>query len=169
MKKILPFLAYGVGAIFLINFFKRKAAAGQNLKFELLKVSIDSERTRESLFFKVFYDVTLNMINSENASVVVRNVNLNVTANGKDLGNLEQTVNFSVPAQSTKKIIFKASFSTLGALGLVKDIVQNGLSVNVNVNGFIDTDLGRVNVDFNKNLGGSVTGNSKKKKFYYPH
>jgi hypothetical protein len=165
MKKIIPFLGVGVAALFLVNYFKRKATAGQNLKFELLKITIDSQRTRQSLFFKVFYDVTLNMINRENASVVVKNVSLDVTANGKNLGNLEQTLNFSVPAQSTKQIMFKASFSTLGALQLVKDIVLNGLSVNVNVNGFIDTDLGRVNVNFDKNVGGAVNGYSKKKNY----
>lgn len=165
MKNILPIAAVIGAGYFIVNYFKRKTAAGENLQFELLKVTIDTQRTKESLFFKVFYDITLNIINRENASVNINNVNLNVSANGKNLGNLEQTLNFSVPSQSTKKIMFKASFLTLGALQLVKDIILNGLNVNVNVNGFIDTDLGRVNVNFDKNLGGSINGNSKKKNY----
>jgi LEA14-like dessication related protein len=165
MKKIIPFVAIiGVGAL-LINFLKRKAAAGQNLKFELLKVSIDTVRTKQARLLKIFYDVTINMINVENASVVVNNINLNVTVNGKNLGNLEQTLNFSVPAQSTKAILLKASFNTLGALSLVKDIILNGINFTVNINGFIDTDLGRVNVNFDKQIGGTINGYSKKKNY----
>jgi LEA14-like dessication related protein len=165
MKKILPIAAIiGAGAL-LINFLKRKAAAGQNLKFELLKVSIDTVRTKQARLLKIFYDVTINMINVENASVVVNNINLNVTVNGKNLGNLEQTLNFSVPAQSTKAILLKASFNTLGALSLVKDIILNGINFTVNINGFIDTDLGRVNVNFDKQIGGTINGYSKKKNY----
>lgn len=166
MKKILPFLAYGTGAILLFNYFKRKKAAGENLKFELVKVSIDSKRTAETGFWKIFYDITVNMINSENASVVVKNLNLNVSVNGKNLGQLEQTIDFSVPAQSTKKIMLKASFLTLGALTLVRDIIKQGLNFYVNISGYIDTDLGRVNVNFNKQVGGGINGNLKKKNSF---
>jgi hypothetical protein len=49
--------------------------------------------------------------------------------------------------------MLKASFLTLGALSLVRDIITKGLKFNVNITGFIDTDLGRVNVNFNKQVG----------------
>jgi hypothetical protein len=163
MKNILPIAALLGGGLFFINYFKRKRAAGENLQFELAKITIDTERTKQSLYFKVFYDITLNVINPENAAVNVRNINLDVVANGKNLGNLSQTLNFNIPQQSTKQIMLKASFQTLGALQLVKDIILEGINANVNVNGYIDTDLGRVNVDFNKQFGGGVNGYYKKK------
>ena len=164
MKNILPIAAVIGAGYFVINYFKRKRAAGQNLKFELLKVTIDTQRTLQTGFYKLFYDITLNIINSENAAVNIKNVNLNVFLNGKNIGTLEQTINFSVPRESTKQIMFKASFITLGLLSYIMDIIQNGFSMNFNVKGFIDTDLGRVNVDFSKNVGGNINGNSKKKK-----
>ena len=166
MKKILPLLAYGTGAFLLFNYFKRKAAAGENLKFELLKVSIDTQKTRQANFFKIFYDVTINMINSETADVVVKDVNLNVIINGKNLGNLEQTLDFTVPRQSEKKVTFKASFVTLGALSLVKDLILKGLNFNVNINGYIDTDLGRVTINFEKIVGQGMSAPDKKKNFF---
>ena len=165
MKNILPIAALLGGGLFIINYFKRKAAAGENLRFELLKITIDSVKTKQSLYFKVFYDITLNVINPENAAVNVKNINLDVIANGKNLGNLSQTLNLSIPQQSNKQIMLKASFQTLGALQLVKDIILEGINVNVNVNGYIDTDLGRVDVDFNKQIGGGLNGYSKKKKY----
>ena len=68
-----------------------------------------------------------------------------------------------------KQITLKASFFTLGAIGLVKDIVRDGLQASVNVAGFINTDLGKVDINFNKQFGGEMNGAPKKKNFYYPH
>ena len=165
MKNILPIAALVGGGLFIINYFKRKAAAGENLKFELAKITIDTPRTLQTGLLKIFYDITINVINSENAAVNVKNINIDITVNGKNFGNLSQTLNFNIPRESEKKIMLKASFFTLGALQLVKDIVFDGIDFNINLNGFIDTDLGRVNVDFNKQFGGSVNGYSKKKKY----
>jgi LEA14-like dessication related protein len=165
MKKILPIAAViGAGA-YLYYFLRNKARAGENLKFELLKITIDTQRTKQALFFKVFYDITLNVINSENAAVVVKNINFDLTANGKALGNISQTLNFNVPAQDTKQVMIKASFFTLGALLTIKDIILNGLNLDVNIRGFVDTDLGRVNVDFNQQINTGINGRPKKKKY----
>jgi hypothetical protein len=166
MKNILPIAALLGGGLFLVNYFKRKRAAGENLKFELAKITIDTPRTLQTGLLKIFYDITLNVINSENAAVNVKNLNIDVTVNGKNFGNLSQTLNFSIPQQSEKKIMLKASFFTLGALQLVKDIVLEGINFNINLNGFIDTDLGRVNIDFNKQFGGGVNGYYKKKNSF---
>jgi hypothetical protein len=35
---------------------------------------------------------------------------------------------------------------------LIRDIILNGFQDPINVNGYIQTDLGRVNVNFSKNL-----------------
>jgi hypothetical protein len=172
MKNILPIAAIGAGALLLINFFKRKAAAGQNLEVTPIKISIDLPKTRQASYFKIFYDVSLNLENREQASVNVRNLFLTVKTNGKNFGNIEENLNFVVPANGQKQISIKASFFTLGFLGLIRDIIRSGLNINVNVTGYIDTDLGRVNIDFNQNVGGaingkrSVNGNEKKNSFY---
>ena len=156
MKKILPIAAVlGVGAI-LLNYLKRKATAGENLKFELAKVTIDTEKTKQARFLRIFYDITLNLINQENASINVRNVFLNIVINGKNIGTIEKDLNFDVPANETKSVMFKASFLTLGALLLVRDLILKGLKGNINISGYIDTDLGRVNIDFNKEIGGNI-------------
>jgi hypothetical protein len=166
MKNILPFAAIGAGALLLINFFKRKAAAGQNLEITPIKISIDLPKTKQAAYFKIFYDITLNLSNREQASVNVKNLFLTVRTNSKNLGNIEETLNFVVPANGEKQINIKASFFTLGFLGLIKDLIQNGFNILVNVNGYVDTDLGRININFDKNVGGAVTGNQKKNPFY---
>jgi hypothetical protein len=61
--------------------------------------------------------------------------------------------NFEVPAQSEKIISFDASFSSIGALSIIKDIITKGLKLDVTVTGFIDTDLGRIDVNYKKKIG----------------
>jgi hypothetical protein len=162
MKKYLPVYLVAAAA-YLIYFLKNKATAGANLKYEPLDIAIDLERTKQSFFTKIFYNVKLKLINSENASINVKNVNLDVTVEGTNFGNINRIEDFIVPAQSNKVIVFQASFSSISAVMLVKKIIQEGLNINVSVSGFIDTDLGRVNVEFNQNLNEGVTGYKKKK------
>jgi hypothetical protein len=153
MKKYLYFGALGYGAFLLINYFKRKAAAGQNLEITPFKISIDLPKTRQAGYLKIFYDITLNLANKEQASVNVKRIYLTVKTNSINFGNIEKDLNFSVGEMQEKQITVKASFFTLGALGLIKDLIQNGFNILINVSGYIDTDLGRVNVNFNKNVG----------------
>lgn len=172
MKNILPIAAIGAGALLLINFFKRKAAAGQNLEITPIKISIDLPKTKRAAYFKIYYDITLNLANREQASVNVKNIFLTVKTNSRNFGNIEEALNFVVPADGEKQVSIKASFFTLGFLGLIKDLIQNGFNILVNVNGYIDTDLGRVNIDFSKNVGGEINGKravngaEKKNSFY---
>jgi hypothetical protein len=172
MKNILPFAAIGAAGLLLLSYFKRKVSAGQNLEVLPIKISIDLPKTKQANYLKIFYDITLNLANREQASVNVKNIFLTVKTNSKNFGNIEEALNFNVPANGEKQISIKASFFTLGFLGLVKDIIQDGLNINVNVSGYIDTDLGRVNIDFNKNVGGTINGKRsvngyEKKNFYY--
>lgn len=153
MKKYLPvYLLAAAG--YLVYFLRNKATAGANLKYEPLDIAIDLERTKQSFYTKIYYNVKLKLINSENASINVNNVNLDVSVEGTNFGNINRTEDFIVPAQSDKVIVFQASFSSLSALMLVKKIIQEGLNINVSVTGFIDTDLGRVNVDYKKKISG---------------
>jgi len=154
MKKYLPLYLLGAGA-YLVYFLKNKARAGANLKYVPIDIAIDLKRSN---LLNIVYTVKIKLINSENASIVVNNINLNVVVEGIDFGNLSKTEDFRVDAQSEKIISFDASFSSIGALGLIRKIIQQGLNLEVSVNGFIDTDLGRVNVDFKKKVGRGVTG-----------
>lgn len=149
----MPLYILGAGA-YLLYFLKNKAKAGANLKYEPVDVAIDLEKTKQSLFTKIYYNVKIKLINSENASINVKNVDLDVSVEGTNFGNLSKTEDFIVPAQSNKIIVFQASFSSLGALSLVKKIIQQGLTLNVSVTGYIDTDLGRIEVDYKKKING---------------
>ena len=169
MKNILPIAAViGAGAL-LYKYLTGKKKAMENLQFEIFKISIDSEKTKRAKYFKIYYDIILTVINQEESPVKIKNALLNIKVNGRNLGKIESNLNLLIPRQTEKQVTLKASFFTFGAIGLVIDIVKNGLQANVNVKGFINTDLGQVDINFNEQFGGEMNGAPKKKNFYYPH
>lgn len=158
MKKYFPIITLAAAAYGVIFWLRRKAAAGQNLRYEPVDVAIDLQRIKASLFTRIYYKVKLNLINDESVSVNVKSVNLNVAVGGRPFGSIVKNELFSVPARSSQVITLDASFSSLSAIALIKDIILQGFQDPIIVNGFIQTDLGRVNVNFTKNPSGGITG-----------
>ena len=65
MKNILPIAAIIGAGVFLINYLKGKKTAMENLQFEIFKISIDKQKTQRALYFKIYYDIILTVINEE--------------------------------------------------------------------------------------------------------
>ena len=159
MKKYFPIITLAAAAYGVIFWLRRKAAAGQNLRYEPVDVAIDLQKIKASLFTRIYYKVKLNLINDESVSVNVKSVNLNVSIGGRPFGAIVNNQSFSIPARSSNVVSFDTSFSSLSAITLIKDIILQGLQDPIIVNGFIQTDLGRINVNFTKNPSGGFAGN----------
>lgn len=161
MKNKIPLillLASGAGVFFWL---RRKAAAGANLRYEPIDIAIDSNRSAASLFSRIYYNIKLRLINNERANVNIRAINLQVflkVANRQErkLGDVINNNAFQVPAQGSQEIKLETSISTGNVLQILKDALIEGLQFNIKISGYIDTDLGRVNVNFTKDFG---TGN----------
>ena len=151
MKNIL-FL--GGAAAALIYFLRQKRAAGENLRVEPVDIAIDSARSSSSFWTRIYYNVKLKLINAEKASVNVSAINLNVLVNNTPFGSINNTTGFIVNAGSEKIVNLEASFSSLGIIEAIRDLISDGLKFNVTVSGYVDTDLGRIQVQFSKNIGG---------------
>jgi LEA14-like dessication related protein len=152
MKNIL-FL--GGAAAALLYFLRQKRAAGENLRVEPVDISIDSARSSSSFWTRIYYNVKLKLINTESASVNVSGINLNVLVNSTPFGSINNTTGFIVNAGSERIVNLEASFSSLGVIQAIRDLIADGLKFNVVVSGYVDTDLGRIAVNFSKNVGGS--------------
>jgi LEA14-like dessication related protein len=150
MKNIL-FL--GGAAAALLYFLRQKRAAGENLRVEPVDISIDSARSSSSFWTRIYYNVKLKLINTESASVNVSGINLNVLVNNTPFGSINNTTGFIVNAGSERVVNLEASFSSLGVIQAIRDLISDGLKFNVVVSGYVDTDLGRIAVNFSKNVG----------------
>lgn len=150
MKNIL-FL--GGAAAALLYFLRQKRAAGENLRVEPVDIAIDSARSSSSFWTRIYYNVKLKLINTESASVNVSGINLNVLVNNTPFGSINNTTGFIVNAGSERVVNLEASFSSLGVIQAIRDLIADGLKFNVVVSGYVDTDLGRIAVNFSKNIG----------------
>jgi hypothetical protein len=141
----------GIAAAFL--YFRNKKAAGENLRFEPVDIAIDTARSKSSLWTRLFYRVKIKLVNVEPASVNVKNVNLTATANGKNLGSLTSSQSFVVPPKGSQVVALDTSISTLGAASTIIQVIRNRQPLTINISGYIDTDLGRVVINYDQNFG----------------
>ena len=163
MKNILPIAAIVGAGYFLVNYLKRKAAAGENLKFELREIKIDTQKTILSLFAKIFYDIKLNVSNNGMAAVNIQSIYFNIKINGVNTGEVKSPLKFSIPRQSEQVITIKASLNTVGIALLIKKIIVDGLEAKINIDGYIVTDLGTIDVNFVQDFADGISRPEKKK------
>ena len=158
MKKYLPVITLAAAAYGIIFWLRKKASAGSNLKYEPVDVAIDLQKIKSSLFTRIYYKVKLNLINNESVDVNIKSVNLNVSIGNRPFGSIVKNEMFTVPRRSNQIVALETSFSSFSAIALIKDIIVNGFKDPIIVNGYIETDLGRVNINFTKNPSGKLTG-----------
>jgi LEA14-like dessication related protein len=144
MRNLLLIGGAAAAAFFLL---RRKKTAAENIQVDPIDIAIDLERSSLS---RIYYRVKLKLINNESASVNVSSVNLNILANGRAIGTINNTTGFVVQGGTDKVINIDASISSIGAIGLIYDLITQGLSIDLLVSGVVNTDLGAVNVRFNK-------------------
>lgn len=152
-KDILPVALLIGGGLYLFTWLRNKAEAGQNLQYEPVDVAIDSARSRAAYWARIFYTVKLRLVNNGRASVNVRDIDLMARVGNTPIGTITSNTPFSVPANSTKVIQLTASISTTGVVNVLYNIIEDGINIEMNINGTILTDLGSIDVQFNKQVG----------------
>lgn len=162
-RKINPLLIFGglaaAAAVFLAA--RNKARAAQNLRFEPVDIAIDSEKTKRAFGLRLYYRVKIRLINDEPAPIQVSRVNLAAQTDGRALGNLVSAQGFTVPANGSQVVQLDTSIASFGLVSTILDFIRNRQPVPINIKGFIDTDLGRVTVNYNTTLGGGIFGPTK--------
>jgi hypothetical protein len=150
MKNKIPLILTALGGAYLVFWLRRKAQAGANIQFIPLDIAIDSRR---SGLFRIYYSIKLRLINNESANVNIRGINLKAFIDNKFVGDIVNTASFNVPAKGTTDIKLDTSISTGSVARLIFNAITEGINFSMNVSGFVDTDLGRVNVNFTKQVG----------------
>jgi hypothetical protein len=147
MKNLLLLGAAAAAAFVLL---RRKKTAAENIQVDPIDIAIDSQRSASSFWTRIYYNIKLRLINNETASVNVSSVNLQIFANGNAIGSINNTTGFVVGGGTDKVINIDASLSSIGAIGLIRDLITEGISIDLLVSGVVNTDLGAVNVRFTK-------------------
>jgi hypothetical protein len=147
MKNLLLLGGAAAAAFFLL---RRKKTAAENIQVDPIDIAIDSDRSASSFWTRIYYNIKLRLVNNESASVNVSSINLQISANGRAIGTINNTTGFVVQGGTDKVINIDASLSSIGAIGLIRDLITEGISIDLLVSGVVNTDLGAVNVRFTK-------------------
>ena len=147
MRNLLLIGGAAAAAFFLL---RRKKTAAENIQVDPIDIAIDSDRSASSFWTRIYYNIKLRLVNNESASVNVSSINLQISANGRAIGTINNTNGFVVQGGTDKVINIDASLSSIGAIGLIRDLITEGISIDLLVSGVVNTDLGAVNVRFTK-------------------
>lgn len=148
MKKYIPYISVAAIGYGLIYWLMNKKKAGQNLKFVPVDIGIDTKKIKRAFFTKIFFNIKLMLTNEEAASVNVKSIDLVISVNGKILGYVNNQDGFVVEARNSKTINLETSISSLGLIGFIRDLIKDGFKFPVNVKGFINTDLGKIDINY---------------------
>ena len=155
MKDLLKYGAIGAGIFYLYKYLQGRKEAMQNLKYAPISISIDSKKSAETNFQFLHYRVKIKLINNEFQPVIVRNIDLKVLFEGDEIGQINKEQDFIVPGRGTQTIELLAAINTLNAISSSVQIVfnwRNKKPVNLQIVGYIDTDLGAIPVKFTKKI-----------------
>ena len=148
MKKYIPYISVAAIGYGLIYWLMNKKKAGQKLKFVPVDIGIDTKKIKRAFFTKIFFNIKLMLTNEEAASVNVKSIDLVISVNGKILGYVNNQDGFVVEARNSKTINLETSISSLGLIGFIRDLIKDGFKFPVNVKGYINTDLGKIDINY---------------------
>jgi len=155
MKKLLPLGAIAAGIFILTRYLTGRKTAMENLRVVPQSIAIDSAKSRNTAFSQLFYRVKLNLINNEQQPVIVRRIDLNVFYKNGQIGKITRDADFIVPGRGQQLIEMDATISASDIILSIVDLAQNirNLSnIEFTINGFVDTDLGRIPVNFKRKV-----------------
>lgn len=143
-KFILGLTALAGAAIY---FLKGKKEAIENLLIKPVMLAINRQKTNiQQVVFILRFQVT----NPSAAKVKILGINLNVFINGKKATNIKQLNVAEIMPNETEIVTIEFAIFSWQAVDIILNLLADGGTINVNVKGPIVTDLGTVNVNYNK-------------------
>jgi LEA14-like dessication related protein len=143
-KLILGLLA-GAGAFYY--FLKGKKGAIEDLRIEPVDINID----KESNFRKLVFNLKLQINNPSKFIVKIKNIDLDLKVNNKTISNFNSDTILSLPANSNKIYNIKISVNNLTVITTIFEVLADK-NIVAAVTGDITTDLGTVDINFEKEI-----------------
>jgi LEA14-like dessication related protein len=130
-----------------IYFLKGKKEAIENLIIKPTMLAINRQKTN---IYQAVFTLRFQVTNPSAASVKILGINLDVFINGKKATNIKQLNVAEIMPNKTENIEIEFAIFSWQAVDIILNLLADGGTINVNVKGPIVTDLGTVNVNYNK-------------------
>jgi LEA14-like dessication related protein len=144
-NKLILGLLTGAGALYY--FLQGKKGAIEDLQIEPVDIAID----KESNFRKLVFNLKLQIKNPSKFVVKVKNIDLDLKVNNKTISNFNSNSVLNLPANSNKIYNIKISVNNFTVITTILEVLADK-NIVAAVTGDITTDLGKVNINFTKEI-----------------
>lgn len=152
MKNLLKIGAIGAAALLLLRIVTGRKKSAQNLRAVPVDIAIDGPRSRNTAYSVLYFRVKFNLINDEQLPVNVLGADLDIFYKGKTVGKIVKDQPFTVPGRQSQSVTFLAQISSVNIVESLLDIISTTGGLVITIDGFIDTQLGPLPVQFTKKI-----------------
>ena len=151
MKQKTALIAVGLGALaFVTYYFTSLKKTVTNLTVSVFGIKYNSERTVNSAFLKVWFDLKLKVSNPTQRSVTVNEVLLDFFLTGKKAGEVRSFQKIKINPVTDSILVVPTYFNTLIVFPLISsflDAIKNNKPIEVMVKGTVNVEGNIVKLD----------------------
>lgn len=144
MKQKTALIAFGAGALALVAYyFTSLKKTVTNLNVSIFGIKYNSERTVNSGFIKVWFDLKLKVNNPTQRSVTVNEVLLDFYINGKKAGEVRSFQKLQINPVTDSILVVPTHFNTLIIFPLISIFlaaIKNNKPIFINVKGTVNVE-----------------------------
>lgn len=146
-KKLIIGIATAAAAA--LYFLKGKKQALEDIKFSPKDIAINSSKSN---LMELVYNFKVLIKNDNKLAINITSIDLDIAVNNKLVSNFQTTQTINIPGEASKLITFQISINNLSAIDVILATIANKSGINIKITGDVITDLGVLNVNYNKNL-----------------
>lgn len=156
MKQKTALIAVGAGALALVAYYYTSLKKTvTNLNVSIFGAKYNSDRTQNSTFLKIWFDLKLKVENPTTRSLTINETLLDFYVNGKQVGEVRNFQKLTINPKVYSYLVIPTYLQTLSLFNLVSNFiasVQQKKPLKVTVKGTMDVEGNKIQVDEAFNL-----------------
>jgi len=156
MKQKTALITIGAGALALVvYYFTRLKKTLTNLNVSVFGAKYNSQRTQNSLFLKIWFELKLKVDNPTDRQVMVNETLLDFYISGKKVGEVRNFDKLTINPKTYSYLVIPTYMETLSIFSLVSNFleaVRSGTPLKIGVKGSINLEGNMAKIDEVVNL-----------------
>lgn len=133
-------------------FLRGKKESLENLVIKPIDIAIDSKKSRQLFFQKLFYNIKLKITNPSGFSVKILSIDLDFLINKEFIADIKKNTSIVIKPNETKIITIESSIGTFNIIKQIILMLNNNEGIDLSIKGNVETDLGTINISYDKKI-----------------
>lgn len=148
------FILFAMVVVAGIYIYQRTMKFISKLDYTIDSFKFNLNKSIQSNFSKIFFDVKTSLINPENVKVKIKGIQIYFAVNNKTFAQISTFDPFFIEPKKTMPITFPLELYLQSVPKAISDLFKNFISgkVEVQIFGKVDTELGIINFNQTKKL-----------------